>query len=106
MSLDNITQAISNSVEKINEIIIKANAVINGAGNNTSTVTLAASTTTTTVTDQRCGPDAYVGLMPTTANAATALATSYVTATKGSFTITHASNTETDRTFRYCIVGA
>ena len=106
MSLDNITKAISNSVEKINEIIIKTNAMINGSGNNTNSVTLTASATTTIVTDQRCGPDAYVGLMPTTANAADALSTTYVSATKGSFTITHASNTQTDRTFRYCIVGA
>ena len=106
MSLDNITKAISNSIEKINEIIIKTNAVINGAGNNTSNVTLTVSATSTVVTDQRSGPDAFIGLMPTTANAAAALATTYISVTKGSFTITHASNTQSDRTFRYCIMGA
>jgi hypothetical protein len=45
-------------------------------------------------------------LSPTTANAAAALATTYVSAvTQGSFTLTHANNAQTDKTFGYVALG-
>jgi hypothetical protein len=45
-------------------------------------------------------------LMPKTANAAAALASTYVTATApGTFTLTHANTASTDRTFGYVNVG-
>ena len=78
---------------------------LNAAG----TVTLTANQTTTTVTDQRIGQDTYVGLTPETANAAAEVGggTLYVSGrTAGtSFTLTHANNAQTDRDFRYVLIG-
>jgi hypothetical protein len=39
--------------------------------------------------------------MPMTANAAAALATTYIVPAKGQFVITHANNAQADKTFRY-----
>jgi hypothetical protein len=45
-------------------------------------------------------------LTPTTANAASAIAATYIsTITNGSFIITHASSASVDRTFRYALLG-
>lgn len=76
-----------------------------GRSNAIGTVTLAESATTTTVTDQNCAAVSAIVLTPQTANAAAALATSYVTTANGSFVITHDSNTQSDRTFAYAICG-
>ena len=71
-------------------------------------VTLAASSATTVVTDYLTGPDSRVFFSPTTANAAAEVGngTMYVSArASGSFTVTHANNSQTDRTFDYLLVG-
>jgi hypothetical protein len=69
------------------------------------TVTLAAGTTTTAVTNLAMARENHVFLTPQTANAAGALATTYVS-TRGqrTFTLTHANTVTTDRTFSYIIV--
>ena len=85
-----------------NEILLRGNT------SNTGTVTLTASTTTTTVKNSRVGSEQFIAFMPRTQNAATELygATMYVSSqNNGEFTITHASNTQTDRTFRYAFLG-
>jgi len=88
------------------EVARVVRSLVDGKINSTGTVTLTASTTTTTVTDQRSGGDSIILLMPTTANAATATSTTFVSArAKQSFTLTHANNTQTDRTFGYVILG-
>ena len=72
----------------------------------TGTVTLTANAASTTLTDDRISFDSYVGLLPTTSNAAAALATTYIPETgrkNGSVTITHSNTATTDRTFRYYI---
>lgn len=70
------------------------------------TCTLTASTTTTVVTAPNCGLDSRIFLSPRTANAAAALGTTYISAvTRGAFTVTHANNAQTDRTFDYAIRG-
>ena len=72
----------------------------------TGTVTLTASSATTTLSDRRIGPNSVILLMPTTANAAGALATTYVNArTNESATINHTSNAQSDKTFAYAILG-
>lgn len=75
---------------------------------NTGQVTLGTSVATTSVTDFRVGPNAFIGFMPTTANAAAELGngTMYVS-TRGNetFTITHANSITADRTFVYSILG-
>jgi hypothetical protein len=68
--------------------------------------TLAAGATTTTVKAPNCGAASQVFLTARSADAAAALATTYVSAVaNGSFTITHASNAQTDRTFGFACLG-
>ena len=87
-------------------IALAVRQIAAGKINSTGTVTLAASTTTTQVNDERAGGDSVILLMPRTANAATAISSTYVSArTKQSFTLTHANNAQTDRTFGYVVLG-
>ncbi len=75
---------------------------------NTGDVTLAnsASASSTTVTDSRVGFNSFIGLMPTTLNAASAMAATYISArSAGGFTISHAINTTADKAFVYCVLG-
>lgn len=84
------------------------NSLRDGKINARGEVTLAASTTTTTLSDDRIGPNSVIVLMPTTANASAEYGngTIYVSARgKGSATITHASNSQTDRTYGYAVLG-
>ncbi len=84
----------------------RINLLINGRSNAVGDVTLTANAASTTLTDARIGLDSHIGLMPTTSNAAAALATTYVSSRgKGTATITHANNAQTDKTFRYSIQG-
>lgn len=73
--------------------------------NNVGTTTLLSGTVSTVVSDMRVGINSFIGLMPTTANALSAMPTTYITTTSESFTITHSNTATGDRTFRYCILG-
>ena len=75
---------------------------LNGSG----LCTLAAGATTTTVKAANCGAGSRVQLTAMSANAAAALTTTYISAVaNGSFTITHANNAQTDRTFGFACLG-
>lgn len=90
------------------EIAFAVHELINGRGNNTGKVTLTASATATVVQRTNGNVGSAVLLFPMTANAAAAVTTTYVTqanVTSTGFTITHASNAQTDRTFFYIVVG-
>ena len=77
-----------------------------GRLNVTGSCTLAASATSTIVKAGNCGAASQVLLTARTANAAAALATTYVNSvTNGSFTIAHASNAQTDRIFGFACLG-
>lgn len=77
-----------------------------GRSNAVATVTLTANAASTVVTAINCGAGSVVLLQPKTSNAAAALATTYVaTVAAGSFTITHANNAQTDKTFGYVCLG-
>lgn len=85
-------------VYAVNLLIAKANCTVD--------LTLTASATTTTMTDFRIHPGCVLGFMPTTANAATAKASIWVSNVgKGTATINHASSANTDQDFRVSIVG-
>lgn len=74
--------------------------------NNTGTVTLSTGSATTPVVDFRVGPNSFIGLSPTTANGAAALATTYISSRSAEgFTISHANTATADRAFVYCILG-
>lgn len=73
---------------------------------NVGSVTLRSGTVSTVVTDFRVGPGTVIGLMPTTANAAADLVTTYISSRSAqAFTITHANAATGDRTFAYSVLG-
>jgi len=87
-------------------LLMKAiNRAIAGKLNCTGTVTLTASAASTAITDNNCSAASTVLLQPTTAHAAAELATAYIVAADGSFTVNHANNGQTDRVFNYAILG-
>lgn len=82
------------------------NNLIKGRSANAGTFTLTANAASTVVSDNLFESNQTVIWSPTTANAAAALATTYVSArAKGSFTLTHANNAQVDKTFLYVRVG-
>lgn len=71
-------------------------------------VTLTANAGSTAVTFQNCSMNAQVFLSPKTANAAAEVGagTIYVSSVgNGTFTLTHANNAQTDRTFGFAVFG-
>jgi hypothetical protein len=88
------------------QLAIVVNNLLAGKMNNTGTLTITANAATTTLTDSRIGANSVILLMPTTANAAAALANVYFTAFgDGSCTVNHANNAQVDRTFRFAVIG-
>lgn len=90
------------------EVATALNQVIQGRNNANGSVTLTASAATTAVSDDSISGDATVLLTPRTANAAAeqAAGTLYLSAiANGSFTLTHANNAQSDRTFDYLVLG-
>ena len=96
-------------VEAHLRLVVNAlNELAGGKINATATVTLTANAASTVVTDMFVGPDAKIIFEPQTANAAAEIAAGTMyTSSKGqqTFTITHANNTQTDRTFGYVVAG-
>jgi len=89
------------------ELSKAVNDLIQGRSNASGTVTLQAGQTSTTVSRETINANAIVILSPTTANAAAALASTWwsIVAGGGSFTLAHANNAQTDRTFGYLVIG-
>lgn len=82
------------------------NAVLRGRISATLIITLAASATTSTFSDTRISPTSFIGLMPQTAHAATALAAGiYIVTGPGQATINHASTADDDKTFTALVIG-
>lgn len=90
------------------KIVFAINQLGQGRSNAVGSVTLTASAASTTVTAMTCGAGSTPVLTPTTAHASAEVAAGgmYVSAVaNGSFTITHANNSQSDRTFLYAIHG-
>ncbi len=88
------------------EVAIAVNQILKGKTNNTSAVTLTANAGTTALADVRIGVESCIVLQPQTANAAAALSTTYLdTPGDGTVTINHANNAQTDKTFKYAVIG-
>lgn len=90
--------------------VLEAAAAINrlnsGKMNVTLDVTLTANAGTTTVTDARISDVCALILVPKTANAVAALATTYPSSqSSGSAVLTHTNDAQTDKTFRLAIIG-
>jgi hypothetical protein len=98
------TQKVAPTETNPRRLAIAINGIIDGRTDNYGSVTLTASTATTVVSEARVTDFSTVVLTPRTANAAAELGAGgmYVSAmTDGSFTITHANNAQSDRTFDY-----
>lgn len=88
------------------QIVEVVNNLMNGKSNNTGSFTITANAATTTLSDARIGANSTILIMPTTSNAAGALASTYFdTFGDGSCTVNHANNAQADRTFRYAVIG-
>lgn len=82
------------------------NLAMRGKVNATAVVTLTPSATTTTLTDDRIGPDTFIGLAPLSAAAAGALSTTFISERhKGGATLTHANGASADRNFSILFIG-
>jgi hypothetical protein len=84
------------------------NQLPQGRSNAVGTVTLTASAAATTVAAPNCGTGSVVLLSPLTAHAAAEIGngTIWVSAvTNGAFTLAHANNAQTDRSFGFVAVG-
>ena len=95
------------SVERV-PLLNKLDELLKGKVNTVGEVTLTASQATTVITDELVSPNSHISLEPTTSNAAAekAAGTMWVsTYGEGTYTITHANNAQTDRTFRVAITG-
>ena len=87
-------------------IVDAINNILKGKLNNGGELTLTANSATSTLTDIRIGIDSVILIQPTTANAAAALANVYFgTPGDGTVTVNHANNAQTDRSFRYVVIG-
>jgi hypothetical protein len=99
---------LSPSETQLYTIVNAVRQLMQGRSNAAGSVTLTASSATTTVTAPNCAPGAQVFLFPRTAHAGAELAAGgcYVSAVaSGGFTVTHANNAQTDRTFSYVCLG-
>lgn len=93
------------SVRRIVQAIIE---LVTGRQNSVGDVTLTAGAASTVVPFPNCSKDCRVFLFPQTANAAAALATTFIlraNIVQKQFTITHANNGQTDKTFSFLCIG-
>lgn len=94
--------------EWLRKVAESINGIDDGRVSSNGAVTLAANVATTVVTDRKVGKDSVILFDPRSANAATELATMYISTVDpraNTFTITHANNAQTDRTFKYIVLG-
>lgn len=92
----------------VRQIARIVNSLLGGKLNCTGSVTLAVSAGSTTITDARIGPFSVLLFMPQTADAAAEIGngTLYVSSrSAGSAMLTHANNSQADRTFAVAIIG-
>ena len=90
------------------KIVRAVRELFEGRSNAVGGFALVANAASTSVTAANCGAGSAVMLTPTSAHAATEVGngTIYVSAVvNGSFTVTHANNSQTDRTFLYAAPG-
>ena len=97
---------VSTQEKDLSKFALAIQAALNGRSNASGSVTLTPSAASTVVSAQTCAPASAVLLFPKTANGAAALATTYISSVgKQTFTIAHANNAQTDRTFFYVCLG-
>jgi hypothetical protein len=106
MSIQRIATRGVEGPQQLQRIAESINGLIDGKQDVTGTLTLTAGAASTVISDNKYESNMVPVLVPTSANAAAALATTYLSArAKGSFTLSHANNSQTDRTFLYVRFG-
>lgn len=101
-------KGISAGETSIGAIADAVRELFQGRSHAVGSFTLATGATSTVVTAKNCGSDSRIALTPETANAAAALATTYIPRSDvgaGTFTVRHANNAQADRTFSYSVRG-
>ena len=92
--------------QQLQRIAESINGLIDGKLDVTGTFTLEDGETETVVMDNRFESNMVPHWTPTTANAATAMTSLFLSARdKGSFTLTHDNTADTDRTYLYVRLG-
>lgn len=100
-----VQESMEDTKQHVREIARVVNSLVRGQDGSSMSVTLTPSAATTSIIDSRISLQTCVSMMPTTADAAAALATTYITCAAGVATINHANNTQSDRTFTVSIHG-
>lgn len=91
---------------ELRRVITSIRQLAEGRSNASGTFTLASNATSTAVTAVNCGASSQVVFSPTTSNAASEVASTYIASiAAGSFVVGHASNATANRTFGYIISG-
>lgn len=92
----------------LKDVVLTVMGIMRGEQNNSGSFTLTASATSTVVSHPNVGIGKKITFSPSTANAAAALATTYIpiaTIVKGGFTVQHANTGTSDRTFAFEVTG-
>lgn len=89
----------------IRKMLFTLNNCVRGKTNNVGEVTLTPSATSTTVIDNRVNENSAIILQPITEHAADHFVDTWVVAGDKSFVVNHNNNSQTDRTFKYIVVG-
>lgn len=100
--------ALSRSERDPQRIVDAIIQLIEGRSNAVGDITLTPGATSTVVSFPNVSTDARVFLFPQTANAAAAMATTYIKKAdidRGVFVITHANNAQADRDFSFLCIG-
>lgn len=100
--------SVSTQEKDLSKFALAIQQLYAGRSNAAGVVTLNASASSTTVSGQNISTSSKVFLFPATADAAAALATTYVptaTITKQQFIIQHANNAQADKTFFWVALG-
>lgn len=106
MSIPRVATRAVESAQQLQRLAESVNGLIDGKLDVIGSVTLTANAASTAVVDTKFESVMVPVMIPTTANAAAALATTYLSArTNGGFTLTHANNAQTDRSFLYVRFG-
>lgn len=96
-------QSQETSPQRLNQAIRE---LVEGRHNASGQFTLTPGAATTVVTHPNCSVDCEPQFSARTANAAAALATTYISSIdQGSFTVHHANNAQVDRVFGFCCTG-
>jgi hypothetical protein len=98
--------SVSTQEKDLSKFALAIQGALNGRSNAAGTVTLAPGATQTVVSAPNCAPQSAVFLFAKTASAAAALATTFISLVgKQTFTISHANNAQSDRTFFFACLG-